>query len=134
MTCYLNFGQQDLSDYSTSKKVVCVVFDLITFPAVSVIASILAWSILIIKIVAKTLKFLIQRGESGISLSESFGRIPTEIITEHLILIPLIGSILHGLALVFKGHLNNYASFGSIDSVVNFASGTPAYLEHVINW
>ncbi|SYX09019.1 hypothetical protein C834K_0565 [Chlamydia poikilotherma] len=140
MACYLTFGNEDISDYSTSQKASCVAFDLITFPVVSVIVSILASAILLIKIIAKTLKFLFQlitarcRGDEEVSLRQAFGGLRTEMITEHLILLPLIGSILHGLALVSKADQNGYADLGSLDSAVYFMESTPAYLNNLIKW
>ncbi|QVE49074.1 hypothetical protein SBV42_04820 [Chlamydia crocodili] len=140
MACYLTFGNEDTSDYTTSQKALCVAFDLITFPVASVIVSILAWAILLIKIVAKTLKFLLHfitapcRGDEKMSLRQAFGRLRTEIITEHFILLPLIGSILQGLILVCKADQNEYASLGSLDSAICFMESSPAYLAHLIKW
>ncbi|WP_375793432.1 hypothetical protein O1W69_04870 [Chlamydia sp. 12-01] len=140
MACYLTFGNEDISEYSTSKKAACVAFDLITFPMVSVIVSILAWAILLIKIVAKTLKFLFQlitapcRGDDEVSLRRAFGKLRTEMITEHLILLPLVGSILQGLILVYKANQNSYTSLGSLDSAVFFMESTPTYFANVIKW
>ncbi|MEF9497109.1 hypothetical protein [Chlamydia sp. 04-14] len=140
MACYLTFGNEDISDYSTSQKASCVAFDLITFPVVSVIVSILAWAILLIKVVAKTLKFLFQlitapcRGDEEVSLTEAFAGLRTEMITEHLILLPLIGSILQGLILVYKADQNGCASIGSLDSAVYFMESAPAYLGNLIKW
>ncbi|MEF9520027.1 hypothetical protein SBV45_04040 [Chlamydia crocodili] len=140
MACYLTFGNEDISEYSTSQKTSCIAFDLITFPVISVIVSVLAWAILLIKIVAKTLKFLFQlitapcRGDEEVSLRQAFGRLRTEMITEHLILLPLIGSILQGFILVYKANQNGYADLGSLDSAVCFMESTPAYLANLVKW
>ncbi|AAP05280.1 hypothetical protein [Chlamydia caviae] len=140
MACYLTFGNEDISGFSTSQKTSCAVFDLITFPVVSIVISILAWAILLIKIVAKTLKFLFQlitapcRGDDEVSLRRAFGRLRTEMITEHLILLPLIGSILQGLILVYRADQNGYAELGSLDSAVCFMESSPAYLANLVKW
>ncbi|AFS24449.1 hypothetical protein [Chlamydia psittaci] len=137
MACYLTFGKQDLSDFSTTTKAMCVAFDLITFPVISVVISVVSWAILLIKIVAKTLKFLFLATccrNQETSLSKVFGEIKTEILSEHLVLIPFIGAIIHGLVLTYKLDENDYASIGTLDSFVSFMEGSPLYLEHIARW
>ncbi|WP_139414410.1 hypothetical protein [Chlamydia abortus] len=137
MACYLTFGKQDLNDFSSTTKVMCVAFDLITFPVISVVISILSWAILLIKIVAKTLKFLILGmcfRNLETSFSQVFGKIKTEILSEHLVLIPFLGAIVHGLILTCKVNQSGYAALGTMDSFVNFMEGSPLYLEHVARW
>ncbi|QXE27061.1 hypothetical protein [Chlamydia buteonis] len=137
MTCYLTFGKRDLNDFSSTTKAVCVVFDLITFPVISVVISVLSWAFLLIKIVAKTLKFLVLAMCSlnlETSFSKVFRKLKTEIISEHLVLIPLIGGIIHGLILTYQVDQNGYAAIGSLDSFVSFMASSPLYLEHVARW
>ncbi|EPP30217.1 putative inner membrane protein, partial [Chlamydia psittaci 84-8471/1] len=68
------------------------------------------------------------------SLSKVFGEIKTEILSEHLVLIPFIGAIIHGLVLTYKLDENDYASIGTLDSFVSFMEGSPLYLEHIARW
>ncbi|CAG9045742.1 hypothetical protein NVRI1_00068 [Chlamydia abortus] len=137
MACYLTFGKQDLNDFSSTTKVMCIAFDLITFPVISVVISVLSWAILLIKIVAKTLKFLILGMcflDPETSFSRVFGEIKTEILSEHLVLIPFLGALVHGLILTYKVDQNGYAAFGTMDSFVSFMESSPLYLEHVARW
>ncbi|QEM73882.1 hypothetical protein DZK34_02780 [Chlamydia abortus] len=137
MACYLTFGKQDLNDFSSTTKAMCIAFDLITFPVISVVISVLSWAILLIKIVAKTLKFLILGlcfHAPETSFSEVFGEIKTEILSEHLVLIPFLGAIVHGLILTCKVNQSGYAALGTMDSIVSFMEGSPLYLEHVARW
>ncbi|WP_348664086.1 hypothetical protein [Chlamydia vaughanii] len=126
MACYLYFGREDLSMFSTAQKAAFVAFDMITFPLVATIIGVVALLLCVLKLIFKIIRFQIT-GSSSRGLE-------VELATEHLILIPFLGNILHGCNLARHAFSEGYAKPFSINSCIMFMQSGPNYLARVIKW
>ncbi|VVT42816.1 hypothetical protein BOKEGFJH_00332 [Chlamydia avium] len=142
MACFLSFGYYDLSEFSTEKKVAAVTADILTFPIVTAVISVAALALLLIKSLIKIIAYFLElcctpltgKTLSEVNFSENLGKLKLETPWAHLVLIPIIGSLIHGSLITHRARSEHPEEYDLVNSCVTFLGSSAHYLSKVIAW